>query len=187
MPYPVLICDDEKDIRFGLAHVFDKEGYISIQAEDGFHCLDLIEKQPFSLIILDLKMPGMDGLTVLRKLSEKNIKTPVMVITGHGDVDSAIKCTQYGAVSFVQKPFDFKEILVRGELHINEYLRSLNKIKINHAPGSHQFILPENGINLTQLQASLIDQAMKRTNGNKSKAAKLLGISRDSIRYQLSK
>ncbi|MBL4817612.1 MAG: sigma-54-dependent Fis family transcriptional regulator [Deltaproteobacteria bacterium] len=124
MSNPILVCDDEEAIRFGITHVFEEAGYTVIQAEDGFHCLEHIAKREFSLIILDLKMPGMDGLTVLRKLNEKDCKTPVIVITGHGDIDSAIRATRYGAVSFVQKPFDFKEILFRGEQAIGEYVRN---------------------------------------------------------------
>ncbi|MEI6791262.1 MAG: response regulator, partial [Myxococcaceae bacterium] len=117
----ILICDDEELIRFSLSEYFSLKGYQTVQAEDGWHCLDLLSKTRFDLVLLDLKMPRMDGLTALRKLREKDHDVPVIVITGNADIESAVLAMQYKAATFIQKPFDLAELFARCQALINEY------------------------------------------------------------------
>ncbi|MDP2341870.1 MAG: sigma-54 dependent transcriptional regulator [Deltaproteobacteria bacterium] len=106
----ILVCDDEELIRWSLSEHLKAGGYDVAQAEDGVQALEKIESAPPDALIVDLKMPRLDGMSVLRKLKEGGHPFPVIVITAHGALDSAIEATKLGAAGYLSKPFDLREI-----------------------------------------------------------------------------
>jgi DNA-binding response OmpR family regulator len=107
---PILVVDDEKNIRLTLSQSLDPLGLEIQTAVNGEEALHKLQEEDFSVILLDLKMPGMDGLEVLRRIRERWPKTLVIIITAHGTIDSAVEAMKLGAADFVQKPFSPKEI-----------------------------------------------------------------------------
>ena len=108
----VLIVDDERAIRNSLGEILTDEGYEVDTAEDGAVALQKVEKEKFDVIFCDIKMPGMDGIEVLGKLTEMGIDAAVVMISGHADIDTAVECIKKGAFDFVQKPLDLNRILI---------------------------------------------------------------------------
>ncbi|MCK6522148.1 sigma-54 dependent transcriptional regulator [Myxococcota bacterium] len=106
----ILVCDDEELIRWSLAEHLRKDGHRVSEAEDGLQCLESITREAPDLVITDLKMPGLDGMEVLQRLREQGNDVPVIVITAHGDVGSAIEATRLGAKAYLSKPFDLREV-----------------------------------------------------------------------------
>ncbi len=118
MEYPasvkpaILIVDDEEIIRSLLLTLFERDGrYEAETAEDGLEALAALERRVYSLIITDLQMPNLGGLGLLRKLRETHPQVPVIVFTGYGDMQDAIEALRLGAVNFLRKPFELREIL----------------------------------------------------------------------------
>lgn len=111
----VLVCDDEELIRWSLREHLTQSGYEVDTAEDGAACLDLYSRTSPDAIILDLKMPKVDGLTTLRNIRETDSETPVIVITAHGAVESAVEATKLGANAYLSKPFDLREVSLQLE------------------------------------------------------------------------
>ena len=108
----VLIVDDERAIRNSLGEILGDEGYEVETAEDGAVALQKVEKEKFDVIFCDIKMPGMDGIEVLGKLTEMGIDSAVVMISGHADIDTAVECIKKGAFDFVQKPLDLNRVLI---------------------------------------------------------------------------
>ncbi len=106
----ILVCDDEELIRWSLTQHLQGEGHQVLTAEDGQQCLELALAKAPDLVITDLKMPRMGGLEMLRRLREADSDVPVIVITAHGDLNSAMEATRLGAKAHVNKPFDLREI-----------------------------------------------------------------------------
>lgn len=108
----ILIIDDEPAIRKALKEILEYESFEVKEAEDGPSALKIVEKDIFDLIFCDIKMPRMDGIEVLSKLKEKGIEAPVVIITGHGNVETAVDALKKGAYDFIQKPLDLNRVLV---------------------------------------------------------------------------
>lgn len=108
----VLIIDDEAPIRTSLREILEYEGHRVDEAEDGAKGLSQALKFSYDLIFCDIKMPRMDGMDVLDMLREKGVRTPVVMISGHGTVDAAVQALKKGAFDFIQKPLDLNRILV---------------------------------------------------------------------------
>jgi DNA-binding NtrC family response regulator len=106
----ILVVDDEKNIRLTLTHALAPEGYVVSSAINGEEALHMLDASPFDLMLLDLKMPGMDGMEVLRLAREQFPDLAVVIITAHGTVESAVEAMKLGAVDFIQKPFAPGEI-----------------------------------------------------------------------------
>ena len=110
MKFTLLIIDDEKNIREGLAANFEMEGYNVKLAEDGQKGLDLIAKGDIDLVITDLRMPGVSGEEVLRKVATETPGIPVIVLTGHGSIDAAVDAMRNGAYDFLTKPLNLDQL-----------------------------------------------------------------------------
>ena len=108
----VLIVDDERAIRNSLGEILSDEGYTVDKAEDGAIGLDLALKERYDVIFCDIKMPNMDGLEFLDKLTAEGCDAPVVMISGHGDIETAVDCIKKGAFDFIQKPLDLNRILI---------------------------------------------------------------------------
>lgn len=107
---PILVVDDEKNIRLTMSNSMEPLGIPVQTAVNGEEALRRLRECQFSLVFLDLKMPGMDGLDVLRSIKDNWPKTRVIIITAHGTIDSAVEAMKLGAVDFIQKPFSPSEI-----------------------------------------------------------------------------
>jgi two-component system nitrogen regulation response regulator NtrX len=112
MPKTVLVADDEKGIRETLRRLLEYEKYRVILAEDGPQALSIVEKELVDIVLLDIKMPGMDGLEVLSKLHSLYPQLPVVIISGHGTIQTAVESTKLGAFDFIEKPIDADRILL---------------------------------------------------------------------------
>ncbi len=108
----ILIVDDEKSIRDSLKMILEYEGYETLFAENGKKGLQIIEDEPVDLVMLDIKMPGMDGLEVLDAIREMDADLPVIMISGHGTIETAVESTKKGAYDFLEKPLDRDKVLV---------------------------------------------------------------------------
>ncbi len=106
----VLIVDDEKNIRLTLSQALEFLKLETDTAADGEEALAKLKEKGFGLMLLDLKMPGMDGMEVLRRVREIRPDIRIIIITAHGTVESAVEAMKLGAVDFIQKPFSPEEI-----------------------------------------------------------------------------
>ncbi|MFH0989067.1 MAG: sigma-54 dependent transcriptional regulator [bacterium] len=115
----VLIVDDEKSIRDSVKMILDYARYETLIAENGEQALRLLQTESIDLLLLDVKMAGMDGLEVLQRSREKNSDVPVIMISGHGTIETAVEATKLGAFDFLPKPLDRDKLLVtvRNALH----------------------------------------------------------------------
>lgn len=109
-PASILVVDDEKNVRMTIAQALDKLEVEVESAVNGEEALLKLEAKDFGLILLDLRLPGMNGQEVLRRVRELRPDIPVVVITAHGTVESTVDLMKLGAVDLLQKPFSPKEI-----------------------------------------------------------------------------
>jgi DNA-binding NtrC family response regulator len=110
----LLIVDDETNVRLSFRMTLETEGYEIFEASSGEQAAQLLAKHSFALAILDLRMPGMDGLELLAKMRESGIRVPAMIVTAYSDVPHAVKAMKLGAIDFLQKPLrpeDFRKIV----------------------------------------------------------------------------
>lgn len=110
MKFTLLIIDDEKNIREGLGANFELEGYTVKLAENGEEGLKLISKGDIDLVITDLRMPGISGEEVLRRVTTETPGIPVIVLTGHGSIDAAVDAMRNGAYDFLTKPLNLDQL-----------------------------------------------------------------------------
>ncbi|MDG5799646.1 sigma-54 dependent transcriptional regulator [Marinilabiliaceae bacterium ANBcel2] len=108
----ILVIDDQKSIRNTLQDILGYEGNEVSLAEDGKQALELIKAQKFDIILCDIKMPEMDGIEVLKRVMEINSEVPVIMISGHGTIDTAVEAIKLGAYDFIEKPLDLNRLLV---------------------------------------------------------------------------
>ena len=108
----ILIIDDERSIRNSLKEILADEGYDVDVAENGVTGCEMADKEKYGVIFCDIKMPQMDGMEVLDKLAQMGVDSAVVMISGHGDIDTAVECIKKGAFDFIQKPLDLNRILI---------------------------------------------------------------------------
>ena len=108
----ILLIDDERAIRRALREILEFENCQVQEAESGVQALQLLEQSSFDLIFSDIKMPHMDGIELLEQIKKKNLETPVVMISGHGNVETAVGAIKLGAFDFIEKPLDLNRILV---------------------------------------------------------------------------
>ena len=108
----ILIVDDERAIRNSLKEILGDEGYDVDTAEDGAIALDMVGKEKYNIIFCDIKMPNMDGIEFLDKVDQTGTDAAIIMISGHGDINTAVECIKKGAFDFIQKPLDLNRILI---------------------------------------------------------------------------
>jgi DNA-binding NtrC family response regulator len=108
----ILIVDDQPSVRFGLRSLLEGEGYSALEAETGQQAIELITEQSPQLILLDLKLPDIDGLALLTRIKAIDDEAPVVILTAHGAIETAIKALKSGAENFLTKPFDADSLLI---------------------------------------------------------------------------
>lgn len=106
----IMLVDDEKDFVEMLSLRLKENEENVIAAYNGQECLDILEKTPVDVIILDVKMPGMDGIETLKQIKKRHPLVEVILLTGHGTIQSAVEGMKLGAFDFLLKPADFKEL-----------------------------------------------------------------------------
>lgn len=108
----ILVIDDERSIRNTLKDILEYEKYEVELAEDGSKGIEKVKAGAFDVILCDIKMPGMDGIEVLEKLNETTPDTPVVMISGHGNIDNAVESIKKGAFDYIEKPLDLNRLLI---------------------------------------------------------------------------
>lgn len=128
----ILLIDDDESIRDSCGQVLSREGYSVRLAENGKKGLEAFEEEFFHLVFLDLKMPGIDGMKVLKHIKEENPATPVIIITGHATIESAVEAIKCGALDYLAKPFSPEELRLATQKALadrKEYFKSLSMKK----------------------------------------------------------
>ncbi|MHB1050099.1 MAG: response regulator [Bacteroidota bacterium] len=110
-PFNILVVDDEDALRTVLSSELQSEGYSVVSASDGDEAISVLQQKSFDLVLLDIKMPRVDGFEVLRFLKERYPKTKVIMLTGFADLKNAIESKKLGAEDFVSKPYDLVDLL----------------------------------------------------------------------------
>jgi two-component system, NtrC family, nitrogen regulation response regulator NtrX len=108
----ILIVDDESGIRESLKGVLEDEGYSAALAGSGEVCLEMLDKRPFDVVLLDIWLPGMDGLETLEKIKQTDDAPEVIMISGHGTIETAVRATKLGAFDFLEKPLSLEKTLI---------------------------------------------------------------------------
>lgn len=126
----VLVVDDEEGIRESLSDVLSDEGYQVITAESGERCLKILEDQTPDLIFLDVWMPGIDGLETLDRIMSKNTGLPVVMISGHANIETAVKATRTGAYDFIEKPLSLERIVLVAKRAIEKKTLEMENISL---------------------------------------------------------
>ncbi|MBQ7210181.1 MAG: sigma-54-dependent Fis family transcriptional regulator [Paludibacteraceae bacterium] len=108
----ILIIDDERSIRNTLKEILEFEGYTVEVAENGKNGLNMAVSTNYDLIFSDIKMPEMDGIELLSELQKAEIESPIIMISGHGNIETAVECIRKGAFDFIEKPLELNRLLV---------------------------------------------------------------------------
>src|SRR5215475_12285605 len=108
----ILVVDDERDIRESLRGILEDEGYRVLLAESGEACLEQLKKRSPEIVLLDIWLPGMDGLDALERIKQSEDAPEVVVISGHGTIETAVRATKLGAFDFLEKPLSLEKTLI---------------------------------------------------------------------------
>ncbi len=142
----ILIIEDEPDMRRGLQDNLEFENYETVTTANGTEGLRLAQKEPFDLILLDLMLPGMDGMEVCKHLKESGSTTPIVMLTARGAEEDKIAGLEAGADDYITKPFSLREMLAR----VKAILR---RVKTD-PPSVHEFSFGDITLNFDRYQAS---------------------------------
>jgi len=143
----VLVVDDEAVVRKGISRALIDRGMATVLASNGREALDLLDKQSFDLVLLDIRMPDMDGMVVLKQISANYPETDVIMITGYPTIDTAVDCIKLGALDYLVKPF-----------RLDDLEASLKKITSRHN-GFHKSSIDSNGLKIDSRKNLIIGQS----------------------------
>ncbi|TDI91325.1 MAG: response regulator [Chloroflexi bacterium] len=126
----ILVVDDHEEIREALAEILEEEGHEVLQAVDGLDALEVVAATPPDVILLDIAMPGIDGLETLRRLKEKpeSANLPVIMVTAQGDRQNMVKAVQLGVRDYVTKPWEPGEV----EMCVNWAIKAAAVTSVQH-------------------------------------------------------
>jgi two-component system nitrogen regulation response regulator NtrX len=137
----ILVIDDEAEIRRSVRMILEYEGYEVLEASSGPEGVTMAERESPDLVFLDIKMPGMDGLEALQRIKASNEILPVVIISGHGTVSTAVEATKAGAFDFIEKPLASERVLVTIRNALDQTrLRDENKSLKRAAEVRHQMV-----------------------------------------------
>ncbi len=127
----ILIVDDDKDLRFNLACILKEEGHAVIAASDGKQALNALAEDTPDLVLLDVRMPGMDGVELLEEMKKIEMNLPIIMLTAYSDVKSAVIAMKSGAFDYITKPFDEEELIltIGKALHMQDLSREVKSLK----------------------------------------------------------
>jgi DNA-binding NtrC family response regulator len=109
-PLKVLVADDDERIRYAFRKTLERDGFDYVEAKDGLEALQKIQDEQPSVVFMDMKMPKISGMEVLKRTIEKNRFARIIFITGHGSVETAFRAMQYGAIEYIMKPLSVDKI-----------------------------------------------------------------------------
>jgi DNA-binding NtrC family response regulator len=179
----ILVIDDELSVREAFGVVFNGK-YETVMCEGGHQALEIVKNALPDLIILDIIMPGMDGIKVLRKLTEMNCPSRVVVITSARTIKLAVEAMKMGACGYITKPLDVEEIRLVVD-------RTLQLQKPEAILDFYAQFSSEKGLSLQKavesFEGDLIRTALTVSNGIQTKAAKSLKTSRRILKYKMDK
>ena len=166
MAEKILVVDDETSILQSLEGILSDEGFEPICAGSAEEGLKIIDEEDVDLVLLDIWMPGMDGLTALEEIKKRDLVLPVIMISGHGNIETAVKATKSGAFDFIEKPPSYDKIVVAVNnglqmsrlVEENEILRTKTKKKkglTGNSPVISRNASLVSSSNLSALMASL--------------------------------
>src|SRR5579862_9382928 len=112
MPASILIVDDERGIRESLGALLRDEGYDAESVGSGEECLERLDRRNFDLVLLDVWLPKMDGMETLASIQERDQAPIVVMISGHGNIETAVRATKLGAFDFIEKPLSIEKIVL---------------------------------------------------------------------------
>jgi two-component system, response regulator, stage 0 sporulation protein F len=118
MSNKILIVDDQYGIRILLNEVFQREGYTTYQAANGMQALEIARKHRPDLVLLDMKIPGMDGIEILKRLKEIDSDIKVIIMTAYGELDMIQETKELGAIMHFAKPFDIDDLRAAVKKHL---------------------------------------------------------------------
>ncbi|MGH7369565.1 MAG: sigma-54-dependent transcriptional regulator, partial [Candidatus Methylomirabilaceae bacterium] len=132
----ILVVDDEESIRWALSKALERDGYLVVMASDGGEGLRRATEPGIDLVLMDIKMPGSDGLEILTKIKEIHPNLPVIVMTAFGTLQAAVEAMKRGAYDYVTKPFDFGElsIIIRRTFEVRDLTEQLARMEAGAAP-----------------------------------------------------
>ena len=128
----ILLVDDEVDFTNSLSRLLLVRGYEVKAVDNGKEALRVLGGEPFDAVVLDLKMPGMDGITTLEEIQQLGLFTQTIILTGHGTAETAEKARKMGAHDFLHKPFDLRELLTSLEGALKKKTRVESKADLDH-------------------------------------------------------
>ena len=111
----ILLVDDETVFADNMTRLLTTRGYSVTAVDNGEAALRILEEKAFDVIVLDLKMPGMDGITTLKEIGKLGLFTKTLILTGHGSIDSAMEATKLGAYDYLPKPCEISELVAKIE------------------------------------------------------------------------
>jgi two-component system nitrogen regulation response regulator NtrX len=156
MSKTILVVDDEKDIRTSLTGILEDEGYQVVTASSGVEALESVRDELPDLVLLDIWMPGMDGLEALEKLKILFPQITVIMISGHGTIETAVRATKLGAFDFIEKPLSLDKVLITVVNALKMKKLSAENAELKMAVGNEHEL-----IGATNLMASLREQIMR--------------------------
>lgn len=154
MPASILIVDDEKGIRESLGALLRDEGYAVEAVASGEECLVAVEKQPFDLVLMDVWLPKMDGLTALEKIHEQDGAPMVVMISGHASIETAVRATKLGAFDFIEKPLSLEKTILAVKNCV-EYLRLEEENRRLRAELEHRHQIIGNSVPMKALRQQI--------------------------------
>jgi DNA-binding NtrC family response regulator len=125
----ILLIDDDKAIRLVLSAILKKHNYLPIEIQDGYRAIELFKRELPAAVLLDIKMPEMDGIQVLQELKKINSDVPIIIVTGYADIPTAVQAIKLGAYDFLQKPPHVEKLILTLERAIENY--ELHKTLMN--------------------------------------------------------
>jgi DNA-binding NtrC family response regulator len=111
----ILLVDDEVIFAKNMSRLLDARGYRTLTVNSGAEAIRELENEAFDVVVLDLKMPGMDGLTTLKEIKKLGLFTQTLILTGHGSIDSALEAVKLGAYDYLTKPCQIEELVAKIE------------------------------------------------------------------------
>ena len=154
--YNILLVDDEESIRTTLAGVLSDEGYKVVTASDGESGIKEISSGDIDLVLLDIWMPGIDGLEVLKTIKEKWTDIPVVMISGHGNVETAVQATKLGAFDFIEKPLSIDKVVLT-----IEHALELNRLSSEYSRLSRELVGSQELVGESKPMLGIKDQVEK--------------------------
>ncbi|HJY63617.1 MAG TPA: sigma-54 dependent transcriptional regulator [Ignavibacteria bacterium] len=149
----ILIIDDNESLRYTLTSVLDESGYESCAVEDGFKGIEEVKTNLYNLVICDMKLPGMDGMQVLKQIKNLNPDIPVVVLTAFGDIKNAVDAMKQGAFDYLTKPFNNDEmvITIRKALEMGYLNKEVNLLRKKYDESYKKDIITGNTMKMKEL------------------------------------